>query len=54
MAVTGHKTRSIFDRYSIVDDTDIAEALTRVQAHVNAQRDKKNVVPLKKAGEGTQ
>jgi integrase len=54
MAVTGHKTRSIFDRYSIVDDTDIAEALTRVQAHVNAQRDKKNVVPLKKTGEGTQ
>jgi hypothetical protein len=32
MAITGHKTRAIFDRYSIVNEQDIAEALTRVQA----------------------
>ncbi len=52
MAITGHKTRSIFDRYSIVDEQDIAEALTMVQAHVQAQPVERTVVPITKAAEG--
>jgi integrase len=32
MAISGHKTRAVFDRYHIVDDTDVLEAMRRVQA----------------------
>jgi len=32
MAISGHKTRAIFDRYHIVDETDVLDAMRRVQA----------------------
>jgi integrase len=32
MAISGHKTRAVFDRYHIVDDTDVLEAMRKVQA----------------------
>jgi hypothetical protein len=48
-----HKTRAIFDRYSIGNEQEIAEALTRVQAHVHAQSVECGlVVPITKAAEG--
>jgi integrase len=49
MAITGHRTRAMFDRYSIVNENDTAEAMSKLQAHVSAQPVESNVVALKRA-----
>jgi len=40
MSISGHKTRSIFDRYNITSETDLREAMVRVQKHNEAERQK--------------
>ena len=32
MRITGHKTRAIFDRYNIVDEEDVVEAMRKLEA----------------------
>jgi hypothetical protein len=34
MAISGHKTGSIFDRYHIVNDRDLTEAAVKMERHL--------------------
>jgi integrase len=48
MKIGGWRTREIFDRYNIVDESDTAEAMLALQAH-QAQATPSNVIPLRAA-----
>jgi integrase len=43
MTITGHKTRSVFDRYNIVSDQDLKEAARKHQIFIESQNGYKTV-----------
>ena len=49
MAISGHKTRSVFDRYDIIDEDDLKEAALRHAAHVQSKETLTKVAVAKRA-----
>ena len=47
MALSGHKTRSVFDRYNIVSESDLVQATERLQTHLSNQGIRAKVSPIK-------
>jgi integrase len=46
MEITGHKTRSMYRRYRIVDEKDLMEAAEKLQTHLESQAGAK-VIPIR-------
>jgi len=49
MKLVGHKTESIYRRYAIVVESDLHEAVAKVSAQLDADRQEGGIVPLAKA-----
>jgi hypothetical protein len=49
MRISGHRTRSTFDRYNIASVEDLREAVTKVAAYVAAQPISRKVVFIEHA-----
>ena len=48
MALSGHKTRNVYDRYCIISDEDKAVDMQRVEEYLKKEAQSRKVVPLKR------
>ena len=53
MKVSGHKTKSMLDRYNIIEETETAAALQTAEAWLQAQPKERNVVNMGRVAKGT-
>lgn len=46
MALSGHKTDSVYRRYDIISENDLTEAMNKVQSHLKKEAENRKVVSL--------
>jgi site-specific recombinase XerD len=46
MAISGHRTRAVFDRYNITDERDLQDAVAKTHEYLKAQTVARRVTPL--------
>jgi hypothetical protein len=48
MAISGHRTRAIFDRYNTTSDEDLRKAVKQTNEHLAAQPVERKVLSIRK------